>query len=64
MTPRIKRFAIQYAAALVDYYRLDKLNSESRLDYYKLDKIAAGVTLNALERELHLACQAFSQEKK
>ncbi len=63
MTPEIERLAIQHANALVEYYKLDKLNSESPLNYYKLDKIAAGKTLDALECELQLACQAFSQKK-
>jgi hypothetical protein len=64
MTPEIERLALRHAAALVEYYKLDKLNSESSLDYYKLDKIAAAKTIDAAEAELHAACQAFSQGKK
>ena len=64
MTPVIERLALRHAAALVEYYKFDKLNSESPLDYYKLDKIAAGKTLDIEEAELHAACQAFSQEKE
>ena len=63
MTPEIERLALRHAAALVEYYKLDKLNSESSLDYYKLDKIAAAKTLDAAEAELHAACQAFLRKK-
>lgn len=64
MTPVIERLAIRHAAALVEYYRLDKLNNESPLDYYKLDKLSALKALETEEAELHRACQAFSQEQK
>ena len=50
MTPVIERLALRHAAALVEYYRLDK--------------IAAKKTLDIEKAELHAACQAFSQEKK
>jgi hypothetical protein len=68
MAPEIERLAIQYAAALVEYYDADRslanLGNPQYKQIFHVDRIKAKERLDAAETELHAACQAFSEEKK